>query len=70
MLNIIFVYLLGFSAGTLKDLDTSNLIEYSAVTVVVTDSEKTSEGLRPLAGICLFETLGNYIVVFVVRLHN
>jgi hypothetical protein len=32
---------------------------------------KTSEGLKPLAGVCLFKTFGNYtsIVVSVVRLH-
>jgi hypothetical protein len=50
-------------------------------TVVVTDSERllpSSElqveghGLKPfkLAGVCLFKTFGNYIVVSVVRLHK
>ncbi len=31
---------------------------------------KASEGLKPSAGVCLFKTFGNYIVVSDVRLHN
>jgi hypothetical protein len=31
---------------------------------------KTSEGSKPLAGVCLFKTSGNYTVVSVVSLHN
>ncbi len=42
----------------------------SAQTQTVESYHSTFEGLKPLAGVCLFKSFGNDTVVSVVRLHN
>jgi hypothetical protein len=55
--------------GTLKylDIQRSNLNSTQTQTVATV---ATSEGLKSLAGVCLFKSFGNYTVVSGVRLHH